>query len=360
MRRSLLVVSFLFFAINAFAAERWIPIAGTVNNFRTDTRVMNPSATKDIEVSATLLATGNGDNSGRVNGTPVKFTVKKREMKLLDDVVASLFGTTGIGGILLRSEDDFLATSRIYATVPNGTLGQFSVAPTTAEALTKGSLLQLQSSAAFRTNIGAVNTSSSPATVKWVFHDKTSAIIARGETTMPPYAVIGPTNMASTFFVTLPGGADISNAYVSFTSTQPIFVYGSIVDNGTTDQTFSPALNDSGSDPDPEPPPPPPPTTKNFNVTLQSFEIIFTPEPTDLKVGDKVKLTVHALDSTHGFQLFSPTGTTIVPSFSYTGGGASRAFEFTITAPGTYTYLCTISTCGVGHNDMNGTFSASN
>lgn len=354
MRRALLLVLFLFSTSNLFAIDRWIPIAGTVNNFRTDTRVVNPSATKDIEVSAYLLAVGNADNSARVSGTPVKFTVKKREQKLLDDVVGVLFGTTGIGGILLRSDDDFSATSRIYATVATGTLGQFSVAETTDRALTHGSVLQLRSTGSpFRTNVGAVNTSASAATVKWVLHDKSSAIVARGELTMPPYAVIGPTNVAGTFFFqSIPASADISDAWVSFTSTQPLFVYGSIVDNGTTDQTFSPAQNDSGSDPAPTDPEP---TTKDFNVTLVSWQITFNPDPVNLKAGDKMKLHVESQSGTHGFQVIAPNGTTVVPSATYSDGGAARDFEVTLAA-GQYTYLCTLSTCGEGHLDMNGTF----
>src|SRR5712691_8510769 len=190
----LALLCLLTFASSAFAKDEWVTIAGTVGNFRTDVRVLNPSFDKDISVTATFLPVGNSDNSGK---TGVPFTIPKRQMKILDDVVGTLFGTTGIGAIRFSCADDFEVTSRIYATVAAGTLGQFSPGLIPGAANAKGALLQLKSSTAFRTNVGAVNPNAAAASVTWRLYDKNNAVVATGTPiAMPPFAVIGPTNIA--------------------------------------------------------------------------------------------------------------------------------------------------------------------
>src|SRR6266849_2925170 len=127
MRRLLIVVVGLaIFATNAFAKDVFLTIGGSVGAFRTDARIFNPSGTKDITIQAYYLPIGNGDNSGV---QAISITVPRRQMVIYDDVVASLFHTGGLGAIRLKSDDDFLATQRIYAQQPAnsctsaGTLG---------------------------------------------------------------------------------------------------------------------------------------------------------------------------------------------------------------------------------------------
>jgi hypothetical protein len=247
LRAASLLLALLIVATSASAVDRWIPIAGTVGNFRTDTRLINPSVTKDIEVSAYFLPVNATDNNARVSGTPVKIAVPKRSMKILDDIVASVFNTTGLGAILLTCPDEFLATSRIYAQVGASTLGQFSVAEGPGQALTKGILIQLKSGSAFRTNVGVVNIANSNISVTWNLFDKNSAKIATTTKAMVAYEVTGPSNI-TTFFPTIPAGADLTDCWVSYSSTSPVFVYGSVIDNLSTDPTFVPLLPDDGSD----------------------------------------------------------------------------------------------------------------
>src|SRR5436309_2361625 len=127
MRRTALVlVSLLIFTSNAFSKEVWLSVVGSVTGssvFRTDTRILNPSTTKDITIDAYFLVNGN-----QANATPQKktITVTKRQMLALDDVVSALFATSGLGAIRLVSSDDFIATTRIYADKGSaGTLAQF-------------------------------------------------------------------------------------------------------------------------------------------------------------------------------------------------------------------------------------------
>src|SRR6266446_9597 len=122
LRFLLLISALSLFATNAFAKDVFLSIAGTVSNFHTDARIFNPSGTKDITVQAYFLPVGLGNNSG---AQPVAINIPKRSMKVLDDVVTAVFSTSGIGAIRLSCDDDFVATSRIYAVVSSATLGQF-------------------------------------------------------------------------------------------------------------------------------------------------------------------------------------------------------------------------------------------
>src|SRR5260221_9531114 len=97
------------------AKEVWLSIGGTTANgsFKTDARIFNPSTTKDIQIQAYYLPVGNADNSSVQPLAPI--TVLKRQQVVYNDVVASLFHAGGLGAIRLKSDDDFVATQRIYA-----------------------------------------------------------------------------------------------------------------------------------------------------------------------------------------------------------------------------------------------------
>jgi heme/copper-type cytochrome/quinol oxidase subunit 2 len=342
----------LALASSAFAVDRWIPIAGTVGNFRTDARILNPSGEKDIVVSAYFLPVNVSNNNERISGTPVTINVPKRSMRVLDDIVANPLLATGLGAILLTSPDEFVATSRIYAQVGASTLGQFSPAQGPGLAVTKGVVIQLKSNGAFRTNIGAVNIANATATVTWNLYDKTNAKIATVTKNMAAYEVTSPSNVVG-FFPNIPSGADMNDAWVSFTSTNPIFAYGSVIDNVSTDPTFISMAQDTGSDPVVIVQP----TVKEFGVTLSNFEII-----TDLnglsalKVGDAVRMTVQASTGNHGFAMVGPDNQAVVPDALYSPDGPARTFNFTVSKTGQYTYFCTFASCGVGHVEMVGTF----
>jgi len=341
MRRFLILALFLI-PTPLFAKDIYLSIAGTVNNFHTDARVFNPSFTKDIEVAATFLPVGNVDNNGR---TSVTITVPKRQMRVLDDVVTAVFSTSGLGAIRLTSSDDFEATSRIYAQTATGTLGQFVPGLQPGEAKTKGALLQLKSSATFRTNLGAVNSANATTNVVWKLYDKNNAVVSTKNETMQPFGVIAPSNIAGYFAGVT---ADLSDAWISFTSDNPIFAYGSVIDNATTDPTFIPAVGDTGVAP------PATPTAKVYNVTLRSFAIEVSP-PFDVKKGDQVTLRISCRDATHGFEVTSPSNKVIVPSDFYDPGDTAEK-TFTINEQGTYFYFCTNTVCGTGHLNMEGSF----
>jgi len=357
MRRLLLFAALASFATSAFSKEAFIPVAGSVGAFRTDARIFNPSATNDITIQAYYLPSGNGDNGA---AQPVTFTVPHRQMVIYNDVVSSLLHASGLGGIRFTSTDDYSVTERAYATTSanscsaSGTLGLSVEAYSSSEAMTAGVLLQLTTKPSFYTNIGAINTTNNTANVTWRLYDKNNAVVATSTRTMPPYAVVAPTRMTSFFNA---GAADITDAWVNFTSDQPIVAYASINDEVTTDPTYIPMLPDPGA----SSVTPPASTEKTFNVTLRSSQITITPAITSdtLKSGDKVifRITNTTTDGAiHGFTLVSPKGAVLVPDRFYNPGAAAVDQSWTVPSQGTFTFFCTNNSCSTGHTSMAGTF----
>src|SRR3954453_22151202 len=140
------LTALLSIATVASAKELWLSIAGTTagGTFRTDARIFNPSTTKDIQIQAYYLPVGNVNNSAVQPLPPI--TVLKRQQVIYNDVVASLFHSSGLGAIRLKSDDDFVATQRIYAVSSSGPLGQFVAGVDASSAKSKGVIIQLQSS----------------------------------------------------------------------------------------------------------------------------------------------------------------------------------------------------------------------
>lgn len=355
MRQRLpLLVFLVFVSVSALAKDVYLSVGGSVGVFRTDTRILNPSFDKSITITARYLPAGNTDNSAVATKT---ITLGKRAMAVYDDVVQSLFGGgPALGAVRLTSDDDFIATQRIYADKTadrqGGTLGQFVPGLEVSTALRKGALIQLKSGATgantFRTNWGGVNPNAATANVKLRLYDKANALVGSEVTiSMPPFAVISPQNIAGTFSPS----DQLSDAWISFESDQPVFLYASVLDNGSEDPTFITASQDTGVAPTQ-----PPPQTKTVTVTAMNWDFIVDPSAT-LNAGDEVKFIITSSSGSHGFQLFAPNSTSLI-SVTVSQG---QTIERTITLPsnGVYTYLCTVSSCGFSpgqHDAMNGTF----
>jgi plastocyanin len=345
MRAPLRLILFatLFIASTASARDIYLSIAGSVNNFRTDTRIFNPSSSKDITINAYFLPV-NADNT---SVAPVSIIVPKRKMLIYDDVVSAVFHGTGVGAIRLSSSDDFVATSRIYAQTATGTLGQFMEGRDITTAQKKGVVIQLKSSSAFRTNIGFVNPNSTAATVTLRLYDKDNNLVGAPvalSAPLPPYGATSPTNMSGMFNTS---GADLTDSWISFESTLPLFAYGSVIDNATTDPTLVPFAADTDATTSTAP-------AGSFSVVASQFRFTVSPA---LKgnVGDTIQLHLSASDTTHGFVLIGPDGKTLVGPMDLIPG-QSYDKSFTITQEGIYSFSCTHHTCGVGHSTMTGDF----
>lgn len=339
MRNLRLLSLFVLLAVPAFAKDVYLPITGSVGAFRTDTRILNPSGSKDITITATFIPVqGNTATTGTAS-----IVIPKRQMKVFDDVVTSLFSKSGLGAIRLTSPDDFVATSRIYAGVTGGTLGQFAVGVDASDARTKGVIIQLKSNGAngqtgtFRTNIGFVNPSANPANVTLRLYDKTNAVTNTQTVTIPAGGALGPAN----YFASASG--DFSDGWVSYESDQAIIGYGSVVDNGTTDPTYVPAAPDSGSTVAP--------TGKTINVVAQQWSYTITPANPDLKMGDVVTIKFRSEDVQHGFAM--PAYNIELRASSAEG---EKTATFTVNKLEAIGFFCTVSSCGIGHGSMSGSF----
>lgn len=346
MRRTATIRAILaiLICIPAFAEEVWIPIAGSVGVFRTDVRVFNPGA-NEVSISAYYLPV-----DGQANGTiaPVTITVPARSMRVFDDAVQSMFsGGPALGAIRLTAPTDIEATGRIYAQTATGTLGQFMRGAEISEITSRGALLQLKSFGTapegFRTNIGIANPNPSPVTIQFRLFDRNNAITgAVRPLTLPAFGVRGPGagEIRAFFGTTEAANADLTDAWVSFDADAPVIVYGSVIDNATTDPTFVAAVQDSGTDPAPQP------TVKTFNIAARQFQYDVQGGPIRVKVGDRVRFLITSQDVVHGFAMPPYVGTHLLqPGVTVDTG------EFVVTAPANVTFFCT-NDCGSGHLGM--------
>ena len=350
MRRAriLFVLLSVVIATQLLAKDVYLSVGGSANGFFTDARIFNPSFDKDITIAARYLPAGNNDNSGIA---AKNITVAKRSMVVYDDVVQSLFGGgPALGAIRLTSDDDFLATQRIYAdkrtSRQQGTLGQFVPGLEASAALKKGVVMQLKSGQAtlgnFRTNWGGANPNASVANVAFKLYDKTNTLAGTNNLTIQPFGVIAPINITGFF-----GNPDrdLSDGWFSFDSDQPIFVYGSVVDNGSEDPTFITAFADSGVAP--------PVVPEVVEVTVVAVDFAFNvSRPQSIRAGTQVRFRLSKdADAVgdHGFRLADPNAETLI-DIGLPENPTERLL--TLTTPGTYTMICNNSGCGSGHFGM--------
>lgn len=350
--RTTFAVLVMVFTTTAFAKDVYLSVGGSVGNFRTDARIFNPSFDKDISITARYLPSGNIDNQAVATKIIV---VPKRTQAIYDDVVQSLFGGGApLGAIRLTSDDDFLASQRIYADEranhQGGTLGQFVPGLEVTQAKKKGVLLALKSGTSalgsFRTNWGGVNPNASVATVDFELYAKDGTLAGTNRLTFQPFGVVSPINIAGFFGNP---SEDISDAYIRFESDQPVFIYCSVVDNGSTDPTFIPASDDSGEKP-------PEPMEKTVTVVARNFDFTVSTSGT-LRRGDVVRFSISKSEGLHGFALVDPQGTPLINLGFLQPGGVPTVVTVTLPSSGTYTYACTNSGCGEGHFDMTGVIS---
>ena len=324
----------------AHADEVYLSVAGSVGAFRTDARIFNPSFTADIVVNASFLPAGNVSNAGV---TPKAITIPKRAMVTYDNVVASLFSATGLGAIRLVSHGDFVATQRIYATTADGTLGQFVPGLDLLTARKNSVLIQLKSNGApgtkgtFRTNVGFVNPNATAANATLVLYDKANAVAGQAAALrIEPFGVVAPSSLTAYFNNP---ARDLSDAWLSVRADLPIFSYGSVVDNGTTDPTFIPASEDPGAAPTATPP-----ETKTV-VVGPDFK--FEPATLTIGVGDTVTWTFRATHTT-------TADTSSVEKWDSGTKTNGQEFSHTFDETGTFPYHCVLHSAS-GGSGMNGT-----
>ncbi|HSP35817.1 MAG TPA: hypothetical protein VLU46_16010 [Thermoanaerobaculia bacterium] len=212
-----------------------------IANWRSDVRLFNAGTSK---VDATLSYYPQGSP-----GSPVirSATINAGQVLPLDNVLNATFGINDLnaGGSLVVSTPSaapLIATARTYAATTNGTIGQFIPAVTPDNSIGAGDrslqIIQLESSASFRTNIGIAETTGNPVTVEIALNQSDTKITPVIEWTLQPNEFIQLS--LDQFGVPRP----IYNARISVTVTGgsgKVTAYGSLIDYASSDPTYVPA-----------------------------------------------------------------------------------------------------------------------
>ncbi len=154
------------------------------------------------------------------------------------DVVAETFGASGAGALRIRPNLGLvMATSRTYATTPDGSYGQGIPGVTEGDVFTEGErgfLPGLRQDGVFRTNIGFANTGDEPVDIDAAAHAADGGAIQTAS-----YHIEGSS------WVQLNQPLPDGTAYATVTSATPgarYLVYASVVDRSTDDPTYIAAV----------------------------------------------------------------------------------------------------------------------
>lgn len=229
----------------------YLPVVGKVagaagTNFVTDLRLVNEGAATANVVLDFYASSAAGQTTPTATRS---VTVAPREQKVLNDLIGATLGTSGLGALKITSDQEITVTSRVINDLRasgQGTTG-FSVnASELTDATTSGTLSFLSQSPAsdigvgvgFRTNIGYFNPNTTPVTATFTAR-KTSDGAVLGTNTVTIAGLSHAQQGAFTLISNVPGGDQVQqDFYVTWTSSAPLFVYGSVVDNKTGDSVL--------------------------------------------------------------------------------------------------------------------------
>ena len=237
------------------ANEFDVPIAGKVTNgrgqnFITDVRIFNPSYDTAAAALVEYFSAGTPGNSSAAASTPVN--IPARGTAVLNDIA----GTSGLnkpgttGGLRVTSADSIAVTSNIFddqRSNQKGTFGQFVTAFTNAQALRRGVIAQLaqqtDTTSGFRTNVGFFNPSAQSITVRLELRDAQGNLLGTNSIVVPPFSQ--QQNGIAVYFpsVDFTSRPDLT---LSFDASAPLFAYGSLNDNVSSDAVFVGAQPDTG------------------------------------------------------------------------------------------------------------------
>jgi hypothetical protein len=218
----------------------WVPV------------VVNTAGLRGSEWRSDLGLLNAGPNAARVEltfhgaaGTATNTTfVPAGAQSVLDDVVGQL-GASGQGALELSSDQPLRISSRTYnrasaegVTGGHGTVGQSYPALASGEGLSAGQaawLPHLVENAAYRTNIGMVNSGAAPAEVAVELYDGAGGLLTTYAVTLAP----GQWKQETQPFRKKAGQTAMDRGYarVTVTSGSGVSAFASVVDNLTNDPT---------------------------------------------------------------------------------------------------------------------------
>jgi subtilisin-like proprotein convertase family protein len=199
-------------------------------SWQTDVRLFNGSNRK---ANVTAIFTRAGEE-GWGHFAAVKLAVAPQQVMALDDVVATLMETSGVGQLeFLDDTDALIVTSRTFTKVTTGgpgTYGQFIGAVATTNATTLADVPHILSTSGFRTNLGFAEVNGSDGTVRVTLFDAASGSVVSQQN----YPIVPFTQMQ--FPAT---GAALMTAELQVISGDArIVAYGSVIDNRSGDPIY--------------------------------------------------------------------------------------------------------------------------
>lgn len=207
------------------------------NNFHSDMRVFN-GGSAPVDVTLAFPA-----NSAL---TPKTLTLAAGEVRVIDNVLPSIWGATGAGAVVISTESNasIVATARTFSRrTDGGTFGQFipGVSAQDGTGLNERALqvVQLEQSPNFRSNLGLVEVTGNPVTVQLDGYAPESKIAAHKIVDLQPYQFV---QLNGVF--TQMGFPNVYNGRVAVTvisGSGRVAAYGSVIDNRTQDPTYVPA-----------------------------------------------------------------------------------------------------------------------
>ena len=225
----------------------YFPVVATIagqagTDFHTDARLVNRSGgTATVELCYWPESASGNQSPASCSAQ----TIAANEQLVLDDVATALFGVTNDkGAVSISSDRTIFGSARVYndqIAAGEGTFGQYLRAVTMDDATTMGAVEFLSnepsgSGMGYRSNIGLFNPNTTAAAVTLYGWDADGTLLGSTQRT------IGRTAMQQFRVDQLwPALADYGSHYVTFSSSVPIFVYGSVVDNVNGDAVYVPA-----------------------------------------------------------------------------------------------------------------------
>ena len=212
--------------------------AGGANGtfWRTDLVLANPGE-ESVEAQLAFLVPGRDNSTAQEFAVPVPAGGSVE----LDDVVGTLMGASGSGAIRIRSQGELLVSSRTYTDSEAGTFGQYIPGVPQEKGLAEGGqlrLLGLSENAAYRTNVGLVNTTGEPVTATIDLVDGSGAGLGTTTVTLQPF---GWKQINRILGTEGSDAVDTAQAIVRTTSgAGAVLPYASVVDNVTGDPVYIP------------------------------------------------------------------------------------------------------------------------
>ncbi|MFN2443917.1 MAG: hypothetical protein ABR517_14680 [Thermoanaerobaculia bacterium] len=209
-------------------------------NFYSDIRLYNAGAsTVSVQMRFHALPGLSG------GGTTRSVSIPPGEVRAFDNVLVSEFALANTGGALVLdtpSDSSLVVTGRTFSRGATGTFGQFIPALTSAEGTALGErpleILQVEQSGEFRSNIGLVELTGNPVSVRIRTTLPDSRVAAVVERTLAGNEV----QQLNQFLRDLNVG-QVYNGRISVEvigGSGRIATYGSVVDNRTNDPTYVP------------------------------------------------------------------------------------------------------------------------